>query len=168
MYNAKLQISGINRYSVTDGPGLRLTLFYQGCPHKCVQCHNASTHNPKGGYTTTLTTLMETIAQTRDIDGVTFSGGEPFLQADKAALLARWIKKQGLNLLVYTGYYYEELTQLALTDRGVNKLLRYTDTLIDGPFEVEKQTGECPFRGSSNQRLLDLSGHREAGRMHEA
>jgi anaerobic ribonucleoside-triphosphate reductase activating protein len=108
----------------------------------------------QGGEEITIDEILSMIDSNPLLDGVTFSGGEPFLQANALAELARYCKSRNLSVVVYTGYYHEEI--LADSDnQGWQELLRQTDILIDGPFEREKQSTELTFRGSSNQRILD-------------
>jgi len=151
-----LKIAGIVKESVVDGPGLRYVIFTQGCPHNCVGCHNPKTHDFAGGYAISTEELFQEITATKLIDGVTFSGGEPFAQAAVCAELARLVKKQGLNVLTYSGYYYYELQKMAAKDSDVAALLHATDILIDGPYDETKKASNLEFRGSSNQSIIYL------------
>jgi len=155
----KLRVAGIVKESVVDGPGLRYVIFTQGCPHNCIGCHNTNTHDPQGGYDISLAELLASIKETKLIQGVTFTGGEPFTQAATCAELARLIKHDcpELDILTYTGYYYEDLLALAKKNPGITELLQATDILIDGPFEINKKTFTLPFRGSSNQNIISLA-----------
>lgn len=152
-----ITISGKVKESCVDGPGLRYVLFTQGCPHKCPGCHNPKTWRYDGGK---LVMWEEIRYDLKDsiIDGVTLSGGEPFEHAGILAVLIRKIKKEfpELDILSYSGYTYEEI----LADENKKVLLYELDYLIDGRFVLEKKTLELPFRGSSNQRFLQLDkGH---------
>lgn len=154
-----IRIAGIVKESIVDGPGLRYTIFTQGCPHHCVGCHNAHTQDFAGGYNISIIELFNSINDTKLIAGVTFSGGEPFAQASACAELAKLIKqnKTELNIVAYSGYYYAQLLEMATKDPAINDFLRSIDILIDGPFDVSKLDLSLPFRGSNNQSIIDLS-----------
>ncbi len=149
-----LRIAGTVNDSIVDGIGIRFTIFTQGCPHHCVGCHNPETHDFDGGKDIDTSELIEKIKKNPLLDGVTFSGGEPFIQAEILAALGKEIKDLGLNIVTYTGYTFEELYENR-DKNGWDKLLEVTDYLIDGKFEIEKKDWTAKFRGSSNQRYLD-------------
>lgn len=149
-----IRVAGIVNDSITDGPGLRLTVFVQGCGKNCPGCHNPDALPSGGGTLYTADQLMELITKNPLLSGVTLSGGEPFLQARALLPLARLVKGAGLDLAVYTGYTFEELMRQA--DESVMALLFLADTLIDGPFLIEQKSLTLPFRGSRNQRILNL------------
>jgi len=151
-----LRLAGLTRESVVDGPGLRTVIFVQGCPHRCPGCHNPETWPFDGGYPTTVDALWREIEGGRLLRGVTFSGGEPFAQAAPLADLAERIKTKGWDLLVYTGYTWEELRARAEHEAAIARLLSQADWLVDGPFLLAERDLSLPFRGSRNQRLLDL------------
>ena len=148
--------------SIVDGPGLRFTVFTQGCPHHCPGCHNPGTHDPAGGHEVTVEELARQMAGNPLTDGLTLSGGEPFLQAADCAALARTAKARGLDVWTYTGYTWETLS--AAGDPDWEALLAATDVLVDGPFLEDRRSYSALFRGSDNQRLIDLNRTREAGR----
>jgi anaerobic ribonucleoside-triphosphate reductase activating protein len=152
----KIRISGIVPESIVDGPGLRFVLFVQGCEMNCPGCHNPATHDKNGGYDITADEVMGKIAANPLIDGVTFSGGEPFLQAEALVPLAEKIKAAGLSLIVYSGYTYEELKSRP----GAAGLLALADFLVDGAFVEEEKSLELRFRGSRNQNVIDLNNER--------
>jgi anaerobic ribonucleoside-triphosphate reductase activating protein len=129
-----------------------LAVFLQGCPHNCPGCHNPQTHDPNGGYSVTFGEILEEIKRNPLLDGVTFTGGEPFLQAGKLAALAACIKALGLSIMAYTGYTWEEL----LESPERSSLLPCLDTLADGRFDLSKKSLELAFTGSTNQRLIDV------------
>ena len=151
-----LKLAGYKEESIVDGPGIRATVFFQGCPHHCPGCHNPETHDPKGGSRISTEELLRVIRKNRAITGVTFSGGEPFVQAPAAAALASQIILLGLNLVVYSGYTYEKLYVLGQSDSSIRKLLEAAWLLIDGPYLESEQDLNLPFRGSLNQRIIDL------------
>lgn len=158
----ELRIAGTVNDSIVDGDGLRFTVFTQGCPHHCKGCHNPQTHDFNGGEVTDTSLLLEKIKGNPLLDGVTFSGGEPFCQAEQLAELGRQIKKLGLNIVTYTGYTFEQL--YAERDKnGWGDLLSVTDILIDGQFVEELKDWEVKFRGSSNQRYIDCQKSLEKG-----
>ena len=152
----QLRISGVIEESIVDGPGFRYAIFTQGCPHGCPGCHNPQTHDFNGGTLIDPLCLLPEIDENPLLSGVTFSGGEPFVQPKALLPLAREIKKRGLHLLIYSGYTYEQLSALARTDQAIAELLRLCDTLIDGPYVEEERDLTLQFRGSSNQRILQL------------
>lgn len=161
----ELRIAGIARESVVDGPGMRLVIFTQGCPHNCPGCHNPETHDPAGGKLIDSTEIITMIEQSRLIRGVTFSGGEPFLQAEILANIAYVTKKMGLDIVTYTGFLYEKLLAHAATDLAIAALLQHTDILIDGPYKKEERDLRLAFRGSKNQRLIDVPQSLTAGQV---
>ena len=140
--------------SIVDGPGLRFTVFTQGCPHRCPGCHNPDTHDPAGGREAAVEELAEKLLSNPLTDGLTLSGGEPFCQAAECARLAAIAREKGLNVWVYTGYTYERL--IAGEVPGAMELLAQTDVLVDGPFVEAQKSYAALFRGSSNQRLIDV------------
>lgn len=164
-----LRLAGVVRESIVDGPGIRFTVFAQGCPHQCPGCHNASTHDFYGGKETEIDNVLREIDKNPLLNGVTFSGGEPFCQPEGFAVLARALKERGLHIVTFTGYTYEELLDLAnaQTARGksVRDLLDLTDMLIDGRFQLAQRDLTLQFRGSRNQRLIDMNKTRESGKL---
>lgn len=153
-----LRISGIERESIVDGDGIRYVIFTQGCPHHCRGCHNPQTHSFDAGKLISVDRLLADISKRRDyIDGITLSGGEPFCQSDQCGVIAEQARKMGLTVWCYTGYLFEELY-------GRNdELLNHIDILVDGPFIQQKRSLALQFRGSTNQRLIDIPASLEAG-----
>ena len=149
-----LRIAGTVNDSIVDGPGIRFTIFTQGCPHNCEGCHNPQTHDFSGGTIVDTDELLEKIKGNPLLDGVTFSGGEPFCQAHVLAELGKEIKSLGMDIITYTGYTFEKLYENR-EQNGWGELLSVTDYLIDGPFILDKKDWEIKFRGSSNQRYID-------------
>lgn len=157
-----MRVASIVNDSIVDGPGLRLTVFVQGCDHRCPGCHNPQTHSYTGGTEMTCEDIFDIVRSNPLLDGVTFSGGEPFDQSEELARLGRLIKEHlpHLNIITYTGYQFEYL----LAGRQYRELLRVTDILIDGPYIEKLRSLELLFRGSSNQRILDCKRSCEAGK----
>lgn len=147
----KLQIADYISESITDGPGIRFTLFVQGCPHHCPGCHNPDTWDFAAGRQVDVEDIYQKIIGNPLIQAVTFSGGEPFCQETQLAYLASLIKKKGYEIAVYTGYLFEDLLQ-----QQKSALLRYTDILVDGPFLMKERSMDLHFKGSKNQRVLNV------------
>ncbi|MBR6618261.1 MAG: anaerobic ribonucleoside-triphosphate reductase activating protein [Oscillospiraceae bacterium] len=158
----QLQLSGTANDSIVDGPGLRFTIFVQGCPHRCKGCHNPQTHDFKGGTPADTEELLEKIRRNPLLDGVTFSGGEPFCQALPLAEIGKKVHELGLNIITYTGYTFEELYERR-SEEGIGELLAVTDFLIDGPFIEAQKSYQLQFRGSANQRILNCRKSLETG-----
>lgn len=153
----QLKIAGLHKYSVVDGPGLRTVVFTQGCPHDCPACHNSQTQDPDGGSWVDIHELAQQILSEKGVRGVTFSGGEPFLQAQALSALAVPLKAQQLHLVVYSGYTFEVLMERARQDAAVAALLAAADLLIDGPFVLAQRDTSLLYRGSRNQRIIDIA-----------
>lgn len=163
---AALRIAGFMYESTVDGPGIRTTVFFQGCVHACPGCHNPHTWNPQSGAVYAWDSVVSQLRLTPLVSGVTFSGGEPFLQAKGAAKLGENIKARGLNLWVYTGFVWEEL--LAGREQpGWRALLEIADVIVDGPFQAERKQLALPFRGSTNQRIILAKESLAAGKVQE-
>lgn len=141
--------------SVVDGEGIRAVIWTQGCPHNCLGCHNPGTHDFKGGYLEDVETLKKEIDSLEGQDGITFSGGDPLMQIDACLELAKHSKKRGLNVWCYTGFTFEQLLIMSKTNNALVELLNNIDVLVDGKFDLAKKSFEAPFRGSTNQRVLD-------------
>lgn len=165
---SSFRLAGIIRESIVDGPGIRFVVFVQGCPHHCKDCHNPQTWPFEGGKLTDTGRVAEEIKKNPLLAGVTISGGEPFCQAEAMAEVARDVHDLGLNVITYTGYLYEQLFDKAKNDEGTLHLLEGTDILIDGPFVAEQRSYELHFRGSANQRAIDVNKSMAAGRVVEA
>ena len=151
-----MKIAGTVQYSIVDGPGFRFTLFTQGCPHKCPGCHNPQTHDFSGGEELSTDEIIKKLLSNPLTDGITFSGGEPFEQASDCAVIAAAARQHGLNVWCYSGYTFEELLEKSRVDSGVMELLKLTDVLVDGKFILEEKSYNVPWRGSRNQRLIDV------------
>ncbi|MHC1722319.1 MAG: anaerobic ribonucleoside-triphosphate reductase activating protein [Aminipila sp.] len=160
---SSIRIAGIIRESIVDGPGIRFTVFCQGCPHNCEGCHNPETHDFKGGYDCSIDKILEEIDKNPLLSGVTFSGGEPMCQPAEFLTLAQEIKKRSLDIVIFSGYTFEELQIMAESNQSINELLLLTDYLIDGKFMLAEKDLTLNFRGSKNQRYIDMSLTRKLG-----
>lgn len=158
-----MKIAGIKTDSIVDGPGVRLSIYVQGCSHRCIGCHNPETHDPMGGSDISIEQLLAIIAGSSSIDGVTLSGGEPFEQAAAVAALAEAIKRWGFDLVLFSGYTFEQLLTKSMADSNTCSLLHSGSILVDGPFIMAEQDYNLPYRGSRNQRLIDLPRSLKSG-----
>lgn len=162
--STKLRLAGVIRESIVDGPGIRFVVFSQGCPHRCPECQNPETHDASGGYDTTVENILDAMKENPILQGVTLSGGDPFVQAAPLAKLAAGAHKLGLNVITYTGYTIEQLIGGLDAHPGWRELLEQTDTLVDGPFLREQKSLSLRFRGSLNQRVIDPAASLQAGK----
>ena len=156
-----LDLSGIVQDSIVDGPGIRTTIFSQGCPHHCPGCHNPETWEFGCGTPMEEERLLTIVQSNPLCRGVTFSGGEPFAQAEGFARLARMLKEKGYEVASYSGFTFEELLHGTPQQR---QLLEIIDVLIDGRFLLAEKSLEISFRGSRNQRILDVPASLQAGK----
>jgi anaerobic ribonucleoside-triphosphate reductase activating protein len=156
MGDNKIRLAGVIYESLSNGPGLRRVLFSQGCRHKCKGCFNPHTHSFYGGELMDMDDIIEDIINNPMIRGVTFSGGDPLDQADKFAYIAKRIKESGKSVWSYTGYTFEEILSGSRENTSWDKLLNYVDVLIDGKFDIDKKDEKLKFRGSTNQRIIDI------------
>ena len=148
-----LDLAGIVEDSIVDGPGIRTTVFGQGCPHHCEGCQNPETWEFGCGTPMAVERIVEIVKANRLCRGVTFSGGEPFAQAAGFAKLAKRLKAEGYEVASYSGYTFEQLLKGNAAQR---ELLESIDVLIDGPFLLAERSLEVAFRGSRNQRIIDV------------
>lgn len=138
--------------TTVDGPGFRTSIYCAGCPNHCPGCHNPQSWNIENGRKMTIEEIMKPIEAAMFSD-VTFSGGDPMYQAEAFTELARTIKSRtGKNIWCYTGFLFEDI----LSDKTKRALLQYIDVLVDGPFIETLKDESLPFRGSSNQRIIDV------------
>ena len=163
---ATIRIFGTAPDSIVDGPGLRFAVFVQGCSHGCPGCHNPESQPREGGEVRSIDSLVAEIAANKLASGVTISGGEPFEQAAACAEVARRCRALGLGVWTYSGYTYEQL-EAGAPDASARELLDATDVLVDGPFVQSLHSFDLAWRGSSNQRLVDVAATRAAGRVVE-
>lgn len=152
----QIRLAGIVKESVVDGPGIRMVVFVQGCPHHCPGCHNENTQDPSGGYLSTVQEVIDQLPSNPLVTGMTFSGGEPFMQAEALAVIGKAAKQRNLSVFTYTGFVFETLLEQSRNNPDIAALLAITDVLIDGPFLLEQRDISLAFRGSGNQRLLDV------------
>jgi anaerobic ribonucleoside-triphosphate reductase activating protein len=160
MLDTNIRISGVAEDSIVDGPGLRFVIFVQGCNMHCEGCHNPQTWDNNGGYDITIRELIDRIERNPLTDGITLSGGEPFLQAKKLSLL---LDELNLPVISYTGYTYEWLVSNATDDNSYLDLLHRVDYLIDGPYIESERSYDLLFRGSRNQRIIDVKASMDSG-----
>lgn len=168
MTTNKIHISGIIKESVVDGPGLRYTIFTQGCKHKCEGCHNPETHSMDGGSEKPLKDILIEVASNPKLDGITYSGGEPLLWWDELLELTYLLKSLNpkLNFILYTGYTWDQI--LGFTDRqdpkgSLRALLEMIDFIVDGRFEKDNTSPDLKFKGSSNQTVYAI--HKDCGNL---
>ena len=147
-----MRIAGIVNDSIVDGPGLRLAIFAQGCPHHCPGCHNPESHDFAGGSDMDTEKIIARMDANPLLDGITLTGGEPFEQPDACRILADAAHARGLNVWAYSGYTFEQLC--AVPEK--RRLLEACDVLVDGPFLLEERSLDLRFRGSKNQRIIDV------------
>ncbi len=149
-----INVAQIVGESIVDGPGIRSVVFCQGCHHACEGCHNPQSHSFGTGINMLPLQIYSEIKKYKLSKGVTFSGGEPFCQSEPLTELAKMLKNDGYEIACYTGYTFEEL--LNSKDSGKKQLLYSLDVLIDGPFILKERSLELLFRGSKNQRIIDV------------
>ena len=135
---------------------MRYVVFVQGCPHHCPGCHNPQTHDFDGGYLADMDEIVRQVKADPLMSGVTFSGGEPFCQAAALCELGERIKALGKNLTIYSGYTFEQLLQKSEQEPDILRLLQLCDLLVDGPYLEAERDLSLQFRGSRNQRLINL------------
>ncbi|TCL39312.1 anaerobic ribonucleoside-triphosphate reductase activating protein [Anaerospora hongkongensis] len=160
----QLRLAGVIRESIVDGPGIRFVVFAQGCPHQCIGCHNPQSWPFDGGFIAQPGQIIEEMLKNPLVKGLTISGGEPFCQSAAMAQLAQAARQNGFDVITYTGFTFEKLLEQVKTDPAVLELLCYTDILIDGPFIQDLKSYELRFKGSSNQRMIDVKPSLEQGK----
>ncbi|MDR1575066.1 MAG: anaerobic ribonucleoside-triphosphate reductase activating protein [Treponema sp.] len=157
-----LNIGGIEPESIVDGPGFRYTVFVQGCHFHCPGCHNPRLQNFSGGREMAIGELLRDIKANPLLDGLTLSGGDPFTQAAACAVLAEKVRALGLSVITFTGYLWEDLLDAGREDWL--RLIEESDIIVDGPFIMALRDIDLHFRGSANQRLIDVRRSLAAGR----
>ena len=161
MESNKIRVAGLTNDSIVDGKGFRFVIFTQGCLHHCKGCHNPETWAMDGGNLMDIDEIKNMVAKNGLLDGITFSGGDPFYQPKPCAEIAKWAKERGLNIWAYTGFLYEELLEMP----EVKEFLDLVDVLVDGPFILEEKSLLLNFRGSRNQRVIYLNETRKTGKV---
>lgn len=148
----KIRILDILEETMADGPGFRTSIYCAGCAHHCPGCHNPQSWDFKGGYEVTIEELLD-IIKADEFANVTFSGGDPLYQVEAFTELARRIKTEtDKTIWCYTGFTYEEIQ----ADPRLSQILPYLDVLVDGPYVEALRDTNLRFRGSSNQRIIEL------------
>lgn len=171
-----IRLAGIVSESIVDGPGLRMAVFCQGCPHNCKGCHNPETHDFEGGSIYSTDKIIEIFNKNPLLSGITFSGGEPMCQPEAFAEICKAVKAAGKTVTVFSGFTLNQLLAIAkgqskgweFTDsqrRALAYLIMNIDILIDGPFVLDKRDLTLEFRGSSNQRVIDMNKTRQEGKI---
>ncbi len=142
--------------SIVDGEGIRTVIWTQGCSHNCNGCHNPETHSFEGGFLVDIEDLEKQILSVKNQDGITLSGGDPMFQPEASAQIAKFCKENGLNVWCYTGFTFEELLKTSEKNSKLRELLENIDVLVDGKFVLEEKSLNLYFKGSKNQRILDM------------
>ena len=148
--------SALQEDSIVDGEGIRTVIWTQGCSHNCPHCHNPKTHDFNAGTKFLVDEINKKLDDLEFQDGITFSGGDPMFQAKACALIAQHAKEIGLNVWCYTGFTFEELLELANKNSSILDFLENIDVLIDGKFINELKSLDLKYRGSKNQRIIDV------------
>lgn len=161
----KIRLFGVANDSIVDGPGLRYSIYTQGCSHGCPGCHNAGSWPFDGGYEADIDELIEDIESNKLINDVTLSGGDPFEQPKSVAELASKLHALHYGLWAYSGYTLEELQELAKANKNIKQILDVIDVLVDGRFIESQKSLELHWRGSSNQRVIDMKEYRDTGKI---
>lgn len=151
-----IRLSGIIFESLTNGPGMRRVYFSQGCSHNCKGCFNKHTHSFSGGTMFSISNLVQDVVGNPLVKGITFSGGDPFEQSGSFSSLAKQFKENGYNIWSYSGYTFEEIMEISSKNIDVKNLLSNIDVLVDGKFHEELIDLKLKFRGSKNQRIIDV------------
>lgn len=156
--NTKIRIMDIMHSSSVDGTGFRDVLFVNYCPHHCDGCQNPETWDKANGRDVTLKEVFDDLTKSY-LTNVTFSGGEPFEQAENLYILACALKEYGKTIWAYSGYTFEQI----MSDQIKKKLLEMCDVLVDGRFDKNKTELNLRFKGSTNQRIIDVAKSLESG-----
>lgn len=146
----EINIIDIIAGTTVDGPGLRTSIYMSGCNHKCFGCHNPQSWDPKGGKMLSIDEIIDYICD-EDFN-VTLTGGDPLYNPHKTYLLTKKIKDYGYSIWLYTGYRWEEIIE----DKKLFNAVKYVDVIVDGKFDYSKKDVSLKFRGSSNQRIIDV------------
>ena len=161
----RLAMPDIQEDSIVDGEGIRSVIWFQGCSHHCKECHNPETWDFDGGVEVSIDDVKKQIDELEFQAGVTFSGGDPMSQIEALVELAKYVKEKGMNVWCYTGFLYEDLEKMGEKNPLYKEVFNYIDVLVDGPFVLDLKSFEVAFRGSSNQRLIDIPKTLEKGKV---
>jgi anaerobic ribonucleoside-triphosphate reductase activating protein len=148
--------SSLQTDSIVDGNGIRTVIWTQGCAHRCPGCHNPETHDFSGGCEFSIEQIKTEISALELQEGITFSGGDPFYQPEACAEIAAYAKSIGLNIWCYTGFTFEALLSMAEKNTAIMDFMENIDIMVDGPFQIAKRSYSLKFRGSHNQRVIDV------------
>ena len=160
-----IRIASVIDDSIVDGPGIRMTIFFQGCKHGCPGCFNKETWDFKGGHDCDIEKIYNEAMKNPLLQGITLSGGDPIYQVEGALELVKLFKNTDLDIMCYTGFVYEELLELEKTNPALKEFLDTIDYLVDGPFILEQKDISLKFRGSKNQRVIDMKKTRKEGKV---
>ncbi len=153
----KARLAGpIETDSIVDGEGLRTVIWMQGCSHNCLACHNPETHDFNGGVEVDIEDIFKKLSTINNQSGITLSGGDPLAQPEASLYISKFAHSIGLTVWCYTGYTFEELIKISIRKPIYLELLKNVDVLIDGKFELENKSYNCIYRGSTNQRIIDV------------
>ncbi|GAA0071340.1 anaerobic ribonucleoside-triphosphate reductase activating protein [Clostridium sardiniense] len=161
----KIRLAGIAYESLVNGPGMRRVFFSQGCKHNCKGCFNPDTHDFSGGEERDMDELIEDVLENPIIKGVTFSGGDPMERAEEFAYMAKKFRENGLNVWSFTGYTFEYILEHLDERLGWREFINNIDVLIDGRFDETKMDDGIRFRGSSNQRIINVKESLDKGKI---
>lgn len=159
--------SEIQPDSILDGEGIRTIIWTQGCSHNCLGCHNPQTHSFEDGFLKNVEDLKQELKQLEYQDGITLSGGDPLFQVDACLEICKYAQSIGLNVWCYTGFVFETLLEMSKKNKKLLELLENIDVLVDGPFLLEQKSYDTVFRGSKNQRILDVEKSLLLGKAYE-
>ncbi len=163
----EIRIASVIDDSIVDGPGIRMTIFFQGCAHGCVGCFNQETRDFNGGHLCEISKIYDAALKNPLLNGITLSGGDPIYQVNGASKLVKLFKNTSLDIMVYTGFTYEELLEMEKNNKDLQAFLDNIDYLVDGRFDISKKDISLKFRGSSNQRIIDMKKTRKEGKIIE-
>ena len=160
-----LLASEMQKDSIVDGEGLRAVIWTQGCPHHCFGCHNEHTHSFKGGFIKSIDEVKNEINELKGHNGITLSGGEPLMQITAITEIAKHAKLLKLNVWCYTGFTFEQIMEMSIKDERYIEFLNNIDVLIDGKFTLEQKSLNLKYRGSKNQRIINVKKTMKQGRI---
>lgn len=161
-----MKLAGFIEESIVDGPGIRLVFFFQGCSHRCPGCHNPDTWFFEGGKEVPLLQIDQLLADHVYLNNLTLSGGDPLDQPEACLEVLRLAKREyNYNTIIYTGYLFEQLVDRAPTDPVLSEILNLVDVIVDGPFILAQRDISLHFRGSTNQKIIDVKASLRKGKV---